>query len=186
MTKSWFPDLIGPSTVAPNGGTKVRIRAGILNVDSGGVSAVDNPARRRTDLTIDAAAWNVITANRADPGEWLPVFTPFGTASVVRLNTVGGVTLTGLDSGDDPTVAVKYIANVGSFAVDIDVPSSPVAGKQYFASAYTLALGATVRTVWDSVTRVYRIGVAAVGTDLIILDGDYLTLDGDHILNPQV
>lgn len=187
MSKTWFPDIIGPTKVGGDGNPAIGIRNKRLNLIGGGLSAVDNPSKRRTDLTIIPAEWNVITSSAALPGEWLPAFTPFGSASIVRVaSSVTGTVLTGLDSGDDPTVYVKYIANFGTNTIEIDVPASPIAGKQYFASAYTLGVGATVRTVWDEVTRVYRLAAAVIGTDWIILDSDYPTLDGAHILNPQV
>lgn len=189
MTRTAFPDIIGPSKVAANGGTGIGFRKRVLNIVSSGVSAADNAARRRTDLTFSDAAWQVVTANAALSGEWLPVLTAFGTAGLVRVQSpTTGTLLTGLDSGADPTTLVKFFGNFGSNTITLQPPASPVAGKQYFAAGTSVALtpNSTVRAVWDTVTRVYRVQTTAVVVgDYIVLDGDRLVLDGDPILNPE-
>ena len=189
MTRSAFPDIIGPSKVAANGGTGVGLRDRTLNIVSSGVSAADNSARRRTDLTFSDAAWSVVTVSIVTSGEFLPILTAFGTAGLVRVqSSTTGSLLTGLDSGDDPTTLVKFFGNVGSNTVTLQAPVSPVAGKQYFAAGTSVALTAnsTVRAVWDTVTRVYRVQTSSVVvTDYLVLDGDRIVLDGDPILNPE-
>lgn len=190
MTRSAFPDIIGPSKVAANGGTEVGLRERTLNIISSGVSAVDNPTRRRTDLTFSDAAWSVVTVSIVVSGEYLPILTAFGTAGLVRVqsSTTGSI-LTGLDSGDDPTTLVKFFGNVGANTITLEPPASPVAGKQYFATGTSVSVSpnSTVRAVWDTVSRVYRVQTPSgvVITDYILLDGDRVVLDGDPILNPE-
>lgn len=187
MTKGWFPDIIGPTTIAANGGASVSVRARKLNVVSAGTTAVDNPGRRRTDLTFADPTWNVVSQSVGSSGEWLPGSSTFVTADVIRLSSsTTGTILTGLSSGsDDPTHLVKFVANVGSNSLTILPPVSPIAGKQYYTGpAYTLAAAHVVRMTWDSVDRVYRI-LGAVAANYIVLDGNRLVLDGNPILNPE-
>ena len=188
MSRSWLPDLIGPVSVTANGGTAVGIRKRVLNLLSSGAVVADNVAKRRIDLTLPDPAWSAYSYTLILTGEDLPTSANFGTADLIRLDASSpGSIVTGFDSGPDPTKLVKFIANVGSVAITLQPPASPLAGKQYFSgAAYTLAASNVVRVAWDSITRVYRvIGTAPVVTaSLIVLDGDPLALSGDHILNP--
>lgn len=192
MSKSTFPDIIGPSTVAANNGTPVSIRNKVLNVISGGVTVADNPSKRRTDLTLADPTWNVVSDSTTDSGEWLPASLTFITADVVRVSSsVSGTLLTGLDSNTpeedptDPTHLVKFIANVGAQSISIRETGAPGLGKQYYTGTpYTLGAGHTVRMTWDVVTRVYRIRGAPVAL-YIVRDGNRLVLDGNGILNPE-
>lgn len=193
MSKTTFPDIIGPSSVAANSGSAVGIRNRVLNIVSAGITAVDNPAKRRTDLTLPDPSWNVVTATTTDDGEWLPASLAFAAADVVRVSSsVVGTLFVGLDSNapeedpTDPTHLVKFIANVGSNTITITETESPQLGKQYYAgNDYTLGVGHTVRMTWDTVSRVYRIIGASLVTDYILLDGVRITLDGNPILNPD-
>jgi hypothetical protein len=176
--------------VAANGGTSVGIRKRRLNISSTGATLADNPAKRRTDLSIPDPAWTVRSETIILSGEWLPVSTAWAGVDLVRLEAdLAGSIVTGLDSGaSDPTKLVKFFANVGSNSIVLRPPASPIAGKQYIAGdPYTLAPNGTVRVVWDTVTRVYRVkgtsGAPPV-TSLIMLGSSPLDLDGDHISNP--
>ena len=188
MSRSWFPDLIGPVSVTVNGGTAVGIRRRVLNLLSSGATVVDNVTKRRIDLTLPDPAWTVYSYTLILPGEDLPTSANFGPADLIRLDAGSpGSIVTGFDSGPDPTKLVKFIANVGSNTLTLQPPASPIAGKQYFSgAAYTLTANSVVRVAWDSISRVYRIlGTAPVVTaSLIVLDGNPLALDGDHILAP--
>lgn len=187
MSKTTFPDVIGPSSVSANGGTAVGIRKRVLNIVSAGIIAADNQPRRRTDVTLPDPTWVVVTANASLSGEWLPLLSGFAGADVVRVTSpTTGTVLTGLDSGaTDPTHLVKFVANFGSNSISIAPPASPIAGKQYYTgNAYTLAVGHTVRMTWDTVTRVYRIRGTAV-SNYIIRDSIRLVIDGNPILNPE-
>lgn len=188
MSKTTFPDIFGPSTVAANNGTPVTIRNKVLNVISPGVTAADNPSKRRTDLTLADPSWVVVSTSVGSSGEWLPGSSTFVGADVVRVSSsTTGTILTGISTGtDDPTHLVKFVANVGSNSLTIRPPVSPIAGKQYYAgNAYTLGVSHVVRMTWDSVTRVYRIiGTGAVNNHIII-DGARIVLDGNPILNPN-
>jgi hypothetical protein len=192
VSKGTFPDIIGPSTIAANAGTPVGIRNRVINVVSSGVTAVDNPGKRRTDLTIADPTWSVVTATTTDTGEWLPADLAFASADLVRVSSsVSGTQLTGLDSNapeeepSDPTHLVKFVANVGSNSISIQETEFPSLGKQYYTGpAHVLGAGHTVRMTWDVVDRVYRIKGAAAA-DYIVLDGDRIVLDGNPILNPN-
>jgi len=194
MSKTTFPDIIGPSTVAANSGTPIGIRNRVLNLVSAGVTAVDNPSKRRIDVTLPDPAWIVVSTSTTDTDEWLPASTTFITADVVRVSSsTTGTILVGLDSNTpeedptDPTHLVKFVANVGGNTITIDETTSPQLGKQYYSgNAYTLGPGHTVRMTWDAVDRVYRIsGSAVVVHDYIVLDGVRIVLDGNPILNPD-
>lgn len=193
MSKTSFPDIIGPSRVAANSAADIGIRNKVLNVISAGVTAEDNPSKRRTDLTLPDAAWNVVSATTSDSGEWEPADLAFITADLVRVSSsTTGTQLTGLNSNTpeedptDPTHLVKFISNVGSNSITIQETAFPSAGKQYYAgNAVTLGVAHTVRMTWDSVTRVYRIIGAAVVTDYIFHDSLRIVLDGNPIRNPD-
>lgn len=187
MSLTWFPDIIGPTTVAANGGAQVGIRKKVLNVISSGVTADDEPAKLRTNLRLPDASWNVVTETTGSSGEWLPADSGFVAADMVRVSSsTTGTLLTGLDSGaTDPTRLTKVIANFGSNSITIQPPASSISGKQYYSGlAYTLDAGHAVRMTWDTVTRVYRItGVSLRG--YIMLDGTRIALDTNEILNPD-
>lgn len=193
MSKTTFPDIIGPSKVAANDATAIGIRNKVLNIISAGVTAEDNPSKLRTDLTLPDPTWNVVTATTADAGEWTPASLDFITADLVRVSSsVSGTELLGLDSNTpeeeptDPTHLVKFIANVGSQSIAIHAPESPSLGKQYYSgNPVTLGASHTVRMTWDTVDRVYRIIGAAVVTDYIFIDTIRIVLDGNPILNPD-
>jgi len=186
VSKSWFPDILGPSKVGANGATAIGIRRRRLNIASSGVSAVDDPAKQRTDVTIPDPTWSVISAPTSTVGEWLPADTAFSTVDLVRVtSSVSGTLMTGLDSTSNPTKLVKYVANYGTNTITLQAPASPVVGKQYFGSTYALAANSTVRVTWDAVSLVYRLKGAPVVTDGILLDGDLIVLDSDQPLNPQ-
>lgn len=188
MSLTWFPDILGPSSVSVSGGAAVLSRR--LNIVSSGVTAVDNAARLRTDLTIPNPTWSVVNETMLVAGEWYAISSGFDAADLIRVDASNsGTTLTGIDSGADPLKLVKYVTNIGTVAFDIAAPASPPVGGRSFAfgTFRTLGIGETVRVTWDSVTRVYRIGGTAVAppvTSLIVLDGDTLALDGNHISNP--
>lgn len=193
MSTTTFPDIIGPSSISANNGIAVGIRKRVLNVLSAGVTAVDNPGKRRTDLTIPSPSWSVVSTSTTDSGEWLPASSTFIGADVVRVSSsVSGTQLVGLDSNapeedpSDPTHLVKFIANVGGQSITIQETIDPQLGKQYYTgSAYTLGVGHTVRMTWDAIDRVYRIIGSAVVHDYILLDGARIMLDGNLILNPE-
>lgn len=193
MSKTTFPDIIGPSVVSANSGTAIGIRNKVLNIASAGVTAVDNPGKHRTDLTIADPDWTVVTASTVSPGDWMPALLAFAAADVVRVqSSVSGTQLNGLDSNapeedpTDPTHLVKFIANIGSTTITIQEPSSPGLGKQYYTgNPYTLAPSHTVRMTWDSVDRVYRIAGTASVNDYVTLDSVRIVLDGNPILNPE-
>lgn len=187
MSLTWFPDIIGPTTVAANGGAQVGIRKKVLNVISAGITADDEPAKRRTNLRLPDASWNVVTETTGSSGEWLPADSGFVAADMVRVSSsTTGTLLTGLDSGaTDPARLSKVIANFGSNSISIQPPGSAIAGKQYYAGvAFTLGAGHAVRMTWDVVTRVYRI-IGVTVSSHIILDGTRIALDGNEILNPD-
>ena len=189
MSRSWFLDQIGPSRVGANGAASVGIRRKTLNIITGG-TAVDNPGKRRIDLTVPPAAWSVYSTTLLFAGEWLPVSTVFIQADLVRVEvTDPGALLVGLDSGaTDPTKIVKFVANTGATSFTIQPPASPISGKQYFSGdPYVLAPNSTVRVVWDTVSRVYRVKGSAVvvpAVDHILLGGNTIVLGTSPISNP--
>lgn len=193
MSKTSFPDIIGPSRVAANSAADIGIRNKVLNIISAGVTAEDNPSKRRTDLTLPDPTWNVVSATTTSSGEWIPQSLSFITADVVRVSSsVSGTQLTGLNSNapeespTDPTHLVKFIANVGSQVITIQETTSPGAGKQYYSgNPVTLGVSHTVRMTWDTVDRVYRIIGAAVATDYIFHDSLRIVLDGNPIRDPD-
>jgi hypothetical protein len=188
VTKSWFPDLFGPSTVSANSAAAVSIRKKVLNVLSPGVTAVDNPTARRLDMTVPNPAWSQVDMPTSAVGEWLPANTAFVAADMVRVtSSTSGTLMTGLDSTSDPTRLVKYVANYGSNTISLQPPVSPISGKQYFTGpAFALTANTTVRVVWDSVSLVYRVrGTAPVVSSAVVLDGSPLDLDSSHLSNPS-
>lgn len=187
MSLTWFPDIIGPTSIAANSGAAVGIRKKVLNVISTGITADDEPAKNRTNLRLPDASWNVSTATIGASGEWLPADSTFVAADMVRVSSsTTGTQLTGLDTGaTDPTRLVKVIANFGSNSISIQPPASHITGKQYYSgTAYALDAGHAVRMTWDSVARVYRI-VGTTVSSYIVLDGTRVALDGNEIHNPD-
>jgi hypothetical protein len=188
MSRSWFVDQIGPSRVAANGAASVGIRRKTLNIITGG-TAVDNPSKRRIDLTVPPASWTDYSTSLIFAGEWLPTSHVFVQADLVRVEATDPDTLlVGLDSGADPTKIVKFITNYGTIPFTIQPPASPVSGKQYFSGdPYVLAPNSTVRVVWDVVSRVYRVRgttVVAPAADHILLGGDTIVLGTSPLSNP--
>lgn len=183
-----FPDLIGPSSVAPNGGAAVLVRRGKLNISSlGAITAVDNASRRRTDLTIPDPTFAAVTGSTSSSGEWLPAITGTATADLIRVSSsTTGTLLTGLDFTGTQLKLVKFVANIGTNSIVMQPPASAVSGHAYFANSFTLRANETVRAAWDSVSLVYRIQStsAAPLADRITVDGAYITVSGDHVLKP--
>jgi hypothetical protein len=189
VSKSWFPDLIGPSSVSVNGGTAVRIRKKVLNILSSGVTAADNGSARRIDVTIPNPAWSQVDASTSSSGEWLPANSAFVAADMVRVSSsVNGTVMVGLDTASDPvaepTRIVKYIANYGTHSITLSPPGFPLSGLRYFATTYSLTPNSTVRVTFDTVERVYRLRGAPVVTDYILLGTSPLTIGSNRLRNP--
>jgi hypothetical protein len=182
-----FPDILGVSSLTANASVGVSVRKGALNIVSLGVTATDNPGRRRTDVTIPDKTLACVTGSRSSSGEWQPAIVGTEGADLVRVSSsTTGTILTGLDFSGTQIKLAKFVANVGTNTIEMQPPASPVGGHAYFANSFTLRQSETARVVWDESSLVYRIAAstAVPAADLITVDGSYITVDGNHVLSP--
>jgi hypothetical protein len=182
-----FPDIIGVSALAANAGASLLVPRGQLNILSTGVTAVDNPGRRRTDVTFPDPAFVAVTGSTSSSGEWQPAISGTANADLVRVSSsTTGTVLTGADFSGSQTKLTKFFANTGTNSIAMQPPASVVAGHAYFANSFTLRANETVRAVWDVVSLVYRIQSASVATitDHIVLDGVFVDVDASRVLKP--
>lgn len=184
MSKTIFPDIIGPSYVSANGLTPVLVRAGKLHIIGTAAAASDNPSARRTDLSLTGALFSTVSASIGVTGEWQPTITNLASADLVRVSTsVTGVLLTGMD-GATPTRNTKFVANIGSIGITIQPPASVVGGHAYFVNTtpYTLQPNEVVRAAYDSVSGVYRIkGYVAPPSNYLVISGDHVVVNTNKI-----
>lgn len=183
MSKTIFPDIIGPSYVSANGLAPVLVRGGKLHVIGSG-AASDNPGARRTDLTLTGALFSTVSASIGAPGEWQPTITNLAAADLVRVSSsVSGAILTGMD-GATPTRLNKFVANIGTLGITIQPPASIVGGHAYFVNAvpYTLQPNEVVRASYDSVSGVYRIkGYVAPPSNYLVINGDHVVINANKL-----
>ena len=193
MSKTWFPDLIGPSQVAAvdNGYAAIGIRNKVLRFVSDGTVVQDNPLKRRTDVYLPDETLSVVTFTTTQTtGEWVPSDDNLVLAGLVRLSaTTANTPLTGLHSASSPVRLVKFIANVGSVNILIRRPTSPSGSTRYFDSEnVTLQPNQTVRVAYDTVDGAYKLKGAVIAgptTSNIVFNSDPVTHLGDNILNPS-
>lgn len=185
MSKSWFPDIIGPAYVAANGGQQVLLRGKRINFLGAVVS--DNATKRRTDVAIDDNSMPAYTYGTGQPSgtEWFPSAAEISSAGLLRLSSASSnVSLVGLGSPDDPTRIVKFITNNGSIPYTVRTPAV-ITDQCILSAPVTMLPGMTVRATWDRESRVYRIkGAPVAGTNRIVVNGDPIALNADNISNP--
>lgn len=183
MSLTTFPDIWGPSYVSKNSGPKQIILGKRLNLL--GAVAADNPAKRRTDVTIEAGTMPAVTLTTSQaPGTWFPIDDAISTAGLVRISSANaGVTLIGLASSDDPVRSVRFITNIGTTTITVETAGN--SAQQIRTTSFDLRPNATVRVPWDSVDRVYRVfGAPESPLGYVIHSTLRVGVAGDDVLNP--
>lgn len=194
MTANGWPDIIGPLEIlAPNLSEPLALRP-LVRV-FGGVELSDEAGARRTVMRFPDLFYRVATVDAqtlvAGTLGWAK---GISRADLVRLDTaLGMAALEGLADAEPlgsgyysvravPNKLLKFIANVGSFSVELRPPSVQPEDPNkigIFLDSMVLAPGAVARAIWDSVSFGYRIQGGSHA--YITYEGQYVVYDGRRI-----
>lgn len=181
MGKGVFPDILGPQSITTNSLTAPKQRRK-LNLVCAGLTAADNPAKARTDVTLPVGAFVTVSASTSSAGEWQPTVNVADIDMLRVSSSVSGTLMTGFDVTGYPVKLEKFVTNYGTHTIELQAPAAAIGGKAYYLNEYTLRVSETVHVVWDAVSLGFRIVASSTTAhSYLLLDSVPLALDGSRL-----
>lgn len=194
MSRTSIPDVLGPITVAVNGGPEIPLRSRVRF--GNGLRIRDDRLHARTQVLFDAGVWRTVTASDAalHSASHLAEVENLSTAHLVRLANMSAETVLyglvdvqylsteyySLQAVPDRTV--KFVANTGNYRITLQPPAAVLDDPDtagIFLDAVTLNPNDVVRVFWDQEAGGYRIMGGSHG--YIVVGGRYVVHEGRRI-----